>query len=78
MNEFRFWYDIMVNCAPGALVCGLLFSVLSLLYTFGVWVETEKVYKRYLLIPIVIIILGFCYYIGMEKLMFEAHRNGPC
>ncbi len=76
--ELRFWYDIMSNCALGAIICGIIFSVVSLFCAFNVWVETEKYPKRYLLIPVVIVILGFCYYIGMERLAFEMDVNGPC
>ena len=71
MSEFRFWYDIMVNCAPIVIICGLLASLLSLFHALSVWAETDKISKTYLFIPVVIIILGFCYYIGMERLMFE-------
>ncbi len=77
-NELLFWYDIMSSCALGAIICGILFSIISLLCAFNVWVETEKFSKTYLLIPVVIVILGFCYYIGMERLMLEIYRNGPC
>ena len=76
MNEFEFWYNIMRDCESGALICGVLTSIVSIIYIVGTWIETNKFYKRYLIIPVTIIILGFCYYIGMERLLFEV--KGPC
>jgi len=67
----EFWHSIMVSCLPAAAICGLLASLLSLFGVFIVWVDTEKFSKTFLLIPVVIVILSFCYYIGVERLAFE-------
>ncbi len=74
-DECLFWYNIMVNCANSATLCGIAASFLSLFCAVLPWMDGEDFNKKYLFIPVVIVILGFCYYTGMERLIFEVNRN---
>ncbi len=69
-----FWYDIMNDCKFPAMFIGLFISWICLNMGGEVWARTGKFHKKYLIVPLVSIILGFCYYIGMERLLFEAIR----
>ncbi len=78
MCELMFWYNIMRELVPIVFSCGFIISILSWVTAYVIWILDDKISKTFLLMPLVIAVLGLCYYIGMERLAFNLTNGGPC